>query len=93
MFPVTWNQKHIATNANRRLIEAVLLDAGFRLTRLWTPEQHLFLMEIENDSKGRRRMSKIFAAAQEIDFMKMMRTGHEFGVSVLSDRFFVPHTF
>jgi len=49
-FLITWNQKHIATNANRWLIEAVLLDAGFRLTRLLTPEQHLFLMEIENDS-------------------------------------------
>ena len=49
-FLITWNQKHIATNANRRLVEAVLLDAGFRLTRLLTPEQHLFLMETENDS-------------------------------------------
>jgi len=49
-FLITWNQKHIATNANRRLVEAVLLDAGFRLPRLLTPEQHLFLMEVENDS-------------------------------------------
>ena len=44
-FLVTWNQKHIATDARRRLIEAVLIDSGFRLPRLLTPEQHLLAME------------------------------------------------
>ena len=44
-FLVTWNQKHIAENVQRRLIEAVLLDSGFRLPRLWTPERHLLMME------------------------------------------------
>ena len=45
---LTWNQKHIATDAKRRLIEAVILDFGFRLPRLLTPEQHLLSMENEN---------------------------------------------
>ena len=45
---VTWNQKHIATDVKRRLIEAVILDFGFRLPRLLTPEQHLLAMENEN---------------------------------------------
>ena len=45
---LTWNQKHIATDANRRLIEKVILDFGFRLPRLLTPEQHLLSMENEN---------------------------------------------
>ena len=42
---LTWNQKHIATDMKRRLIEAVILDSGFRLPRLLTPEQHLLSME------------------------------------------------
>jgi len=42
---LTWNQKHIATDLKRRLIEAVVLDCGFRLPRLLTPEQHLLSME------------------------------------------------
>ena len=42
-FLITWNQKHIAANAKRRLIEAVLLDSGFRLPQLFTPEQHLVM--------------------------------------------------
>jgi hypothetical protein len=45
---LTWNQKHIATDVKRRLIEAVILDFGFRLPRLLTPEQHLLSMENEN---------------------------------------------
>ena len=45
---LTWNQKHIATDAKRRLIEAVILDFGFRLPRLLTPEQHLLSMENED---------------------------------------------
>jgi predicted nucleic acid-binding protein len=42
---LTWNQKHIATDMKRRFIEAVILDFGFRLPRLLTPEQHLLSME------------------------------------------------
>ena len=42
---LTWNQKHIATDMKRRLIEAVIIDAGYRLPRLLTPEQHLLTME------------------------------------------------
>ena len=42
---LTWNQKHIATDMKRRLIEAVILDFGLRLPRLLTPEQHLLTME------------------------------------------------
>jgi hypothetical protein len=45
---LTWNQKHIATDMKRRLIEAVILDFGFRLPRLLTPEQHLLSMEHED---------------------------------------------
>jgi len=45
---LTWNQKHIATDMKRRLIEAVILDFGFRLPRLLTPEQHLLSMENEH---------------------------------------------
>jgi hypothetical protein len=45
---LTWNQKHIATDMNRRLIEAVIIDSGLRLPRLLTPEQHLLSMEREN---------------------------------------------
>ena len=41
---LTWNQKHIATDMKRRLIESVILDFGFRLPRLLTPEQHLLSM-------------------------------------------------
>lgn len=44
-FLITWNQKHIATDARRRFIEDVLLDSGFHLPRLLTPEQHLLTME------------------------------------------------
>ena len=45
---LTWNQKHIATDAKRRLIEAVILDFSLRLPRLLTPEQHLLSMETKN---------------------------------------------
>ena len=45
---LTWNQKHIATDMKRRLIEAVILDFGLRLPRLLTPEQHLLSMENEH---------------------------------------------
>jgi len=45
---LTWNQKHIATNMTRRLIEEVILGFGYRLPRLLTPEQHLLLMEVEH---------------------------------------------
>ena len=45
---LTWNQKHIATDMKRRLIEAVILDFGLRLPRLLTPEQHLLAMENEH---------------------------------------------
>lgn len=48
---LTWNQKHIATDMKRRLIEAVILDFGFRLPRLLTPEQHLLSLENENVQK------------------------------------------
>jgi hypothetical protein len=44
-FLITWNQKHIATDAKRRFIETVLIDSGFSLPRLLTPEQHLLVME------------------------------------------------
>lgn len=45
---LTWNQKHIATDVKRRLIEAIILDFGLRLPRLLTPEQHLLSMETDN---------------------------------------------
>ena len=44
-FLITWNQKHIATDARRHLIEAAVSDSGFLLPRLLTPEQHLLTME------------------------------------------------
>ena len=47
-FLITWNQKHIATDANRRFIEIILIQSGFFVPRLLTPEQHLFIMEVEN---------------------------------------------
>lgn len=42
---ITWNQKHIATDAKRRLIEAVLFEFGLRPPRLLTPELHLLEWE------------------------------------------------
>lgn len=48
---LTWNQKHIATDARRRHIEIVIIDNRQRVPRLLTPEQHLLAMELENDNR------------------------------------------
>lgn len=42
---LTWNQKHIATNPNRREIENVIVATSRSFPRLLTPEQHLLTME------------------------------------------------
>lgn len=44
---LTWNQKHIATNASRREIEDVIMMESLTFPKLLTPEQHLLLMEVE----------------------------------------------
>lgn len=44
-FLITWNQKHIATDAKRRLIEAVLFEFSMKPPRLLTPELHLLEWE------------------------------------------------
>jgi hypothetical protein len=41
---MTWNQRHIAVHPARRLVDAVLVSADFRVPQLLTPEQHLFIM-------------------------------------------------
>jgi predicted nucleic acid-binding protein len=38
---VTWNFRHIANPATRRMIEAVILDAGFRPPIICSPEELL----------------------------------------------------
>lgn len=42
---ITWNQKHIATDTKRRLVEAVLFEFGLKPPRLLTPELHLLEWE------------------------------------------------
>lgn len=44
-FLITWNQKHIATEKNRKMIEAIIEAFGFRTPRLFTPETHLIYEE------------------------------------------------
>jgi len=44
-FLITWNQKHIATDKNRKQIEAIIEEHGFIPPRLLTPERHLIFEE------------------------------------------------
>jgi len=49
-FVVTWNQRHIASNAKRLQIEAIIQGFGFQPPRLVTPEQLLLEMEKTDDT-------------------------------------------
>ncbi|MCL2624989.1 MAG: type II toxin-antitoxin system VapC family toxin [Planctomycetaceae bacterium] len=44
-FLITWNQRHIASEKKRKLVEAVIDGFGLMPPRLLTPEQHLFYEE------------------------------------------------
>jgi len=44
-FLVTWNQKHIATEKKRRLIETIIEGFELKPPKLFTPEQHLIFEE------------------------------------------------
>ena len=44
-FLITWNQKHIATERKRRLIEAIIGEFNLKPPKLFTPEQHLIFEE------------------------------------------------
>ena len=44
-FLITWNQRHIASDKKRKLVEAIIDGFGLTPPRLLTPEQHLFYEE------------------------------------------------
>lgn len=46
---LTWNQKHIATNAKRRFIDGIIMGFGLDPPQLLTPEQHLLIEEANNE--------------------------------------------
>lgn len=48
-FLITWNQKHIAADMKRKLVEAIIDGFGLTPPRLLTPEQHLLYEERRND--------------------------------------------
>ena len=44
-FLITWNQRHIASDKKRKLVEAIIDGFGLIPPRFLTPEQHLFYEE------------------------------------------------
>lgn len=46
---LTWNQKHIATNARRSFIDHIMIGFGYKPPQLLTPEQHLLIEEANRE--------------------------------------------